>query len=164
MQDGNCTLKAARAVTFLEKALAAGFQRPEMQQLMGIALCLRGADRDDYAKARKTLSKALPMDPEKRGYLYLAGACSVLERDEEAIESFQLALELDPDWAETHYRIALFYDQSLRREAAARVLEHATAAIRLKPTNRERFEKHASQLGAVEHVPSQIARFLKGLK
>ena len=50
------------------------------------------------------------------------------DRDEEAIESFRKAVELEPDFAEAHYRLGLAYNATKQKEEADKAFEQAVKA------------------------------------
>ncbi|HEX8290782.1 MAG TPA: tetratricopeptide repeat protein, partial [Pyrinomonadaceae bacterium] len=58
------------------------------------------------------------------------------DRDAEAIEHLQKAVELSPDFAEAHYRLGLAFNVTKRREEADKAFEHAVEAFE-KVTKRE---------------------------
>lgn len=58
------------------------------------------------------------------------------DRDEEAINNFKQAVELDPDFAEAHYRLGLAYNVTKQKEEADKTFEAAVKAYE-KLTKRE---------------------------
>jgi tetratricopeptide (TPR) repeat protein len=51
------------------------------------------------------------------------------DRDEEAVESFRRAVELDPDFAEAHYRLGLAYNATKQTDEAEKAFREAVKAF-----------------------------------
>lgn len=50
------------------------------------------------------------------------------DRDEEAVEAFKRAIELDPDFAEAHYRLGLAYNATKKSDEAEKAFQDAVKA------------------------------------
>jgi tetratricopeptide (TPR) repeat protein len=78
----------------------------------------------DFAESRR-LFEALARDPatEPMGRFGLGRLAAAEDRHDEAIEYFQRAVELFPEWGAAHYALALSYRALGRRDAAREALQ-----------------------------------------
>ena len=122
--------------------------RATLRPILVSALLLSGCNRraaDPNANAGNANGAATPADGEQAPpapsgdaqALYEQGlAAYKADRDAEAIEHLQRAVELAPDFAEAHYRLGLAYNVTKRREEADKAFEAAVKAFE-KVTKRE---------------------------
>ena len=75
------------------------------------------------------------------------------------MQAFEKSLELDKDFAECHFYLALAYDKSKRPDAARKTFEHAKAAIRVRSEYKKRFQevlKNSEVANKIAKIVSEI--------
>lgn len=92
-------------------------------------------DRKEYAKAAQFARQALELSPDDPHAIYFKGRVSEMTGDTVvAIRHYRQALELNPDFAETHRSIAGLYLAQLNM---AQAREHTEHGLRLAPKDPE---------------------------
>jgi arylsulfatase A-like enzyme/Flp pilus assembly protein TadD len=132
LQESN---RCAEAVTHFEAAIAAGL--PGADPYLGLAGCQAGAKR--YGEAAATLRRA--DQAERANPVVLANLGIVLSeggRPEEAVAPLRRALELDPDFHQARFNLAIAFARHGRMPEAAREAEDLLG--RLPPTAPQRPE------------------------
>jgi tetratricopeptide (TPR) repeat protein len=115
----------AKAEGYLAKALAARPTDGETQYFYGLILYKQ--NRND--EALRALQSSIKTAPTPEAYLTLGEVYDRLEREREAIQSYQEAIRLNPKYAEAHYNLGVaFYNRERYLEAKTAYEE----AVRLK--------------------------------
>lgn len=145
------------AIAQMEIAVKGDYRKAKALYYLGTAHMLRNDDdRKDLAAARSNLEASLALDSDKATLVNLGMTCGLQLDSDKQIEYLEKALELEPNHAETHFRAAMAYDKSGRKDAARKTFEHAKAAIRVNGEYKKKFQ------GALKNseVASQIAEMV----
>lgn len=106
------------AIATLERVLQIDPDNGKAHFGLGMVLSDRSAEHD---KALVHLRRAIDADPSNPTAYYLLGRVLIVKENlEGALAALQSSLELSPDLADAHYRIALLYARLGDREAARR--------------------------------------------
>jgi len=101
--------------------------QPDALALLGLVL----AARKEYAEAVGLLHRAIMCDPQAPLFrLYLGNMQAEMGDREKAIAALQEALEIEPNFAEAHYSLALLWE---KQDCLAQAVNHLQEASRLKP-------------------------------
>ena len=115
------------ALELLDQTIASAPQWPEPYYSQGVSYYLQRR----YADARRSLARALELDPYSVRALFLKSACLVNEgKNREAEEVLRRALALEPANARFHYHLGALLLRDNRPDESQREFEEA---IRLKP-------------------------------
>jgi predicted O-linked N-acetylglucosamine transferase (SPINDLY family) len=126
--------------------------------LLGMIACQRG----DGAAALELLDQAIEINPaDAEAYCTRGNALYLLQRYEEAAESYSKTIELNPDHAEAYSNrgVTLFH---LRQYAVA--VESYDNAIRLKPDFAEAHFNRGNSLEALEQYLAAIASYDRAIR
>ena len=125
------------AISHLEKAVAA---KPGLAQTW-LTLGMVHYERDDPMRALSALSRAVAEKPDDpRAHNHLAAAAKALGWLGAAESELQRALDLDPDYAEAHFNLALIY-LDRRPPAVELARRHYLRAVELGTPRDELVEK-----------------------
>ncbi|MEE9218827.1 MAG: tetratricopeptide repeat protein [Acidobacteriota bacterium] len=123
----------------------------------------RAAFEDGQMEEAESLARqAIEQDSSLAAAYALRGVLlDQLGRAEEALESYLEAARLDPDDAEVHHNLCLYYNQ---REQYAEALQSGRKAVELNPLNSDSFNnlgRAALKLGEFEEARSALRKALE---
>ena len=98
--------QAYRAAIRAESSLSWGY--------VGLAMLLE--DRGDLSEAVELFAKASRLERSASIFTLLGAALVDLDRIEEAIESFETALRIDPSYEEAYFNLAILKKRQIRRK------------------------------------------------
>jgi len=154
--------KFTQAIKCLEVAVAGNYQTAKSLYYLGSARLYRDDDKEnDRVKARECLENSLKKDTNSKTYFDLAQIYGLLDLKDKEIESYEKALELQPDWADCHFRLALAYDKSKRPDAARKTFENAKAAIRLKGEYKKKFQEVLKNSEVAKQIAGIVSEIIE---
>lgn len=142
------------AIERLGVAIQGDYRKAKALFYLGSAHFLRNdEEKKDLEAARKHLEASLALDRDTATLVNLGMTCGLQLDTEKQIEYLEEALANEPNSGETHFRVAMAYDKSGRKDAARKTFEHAKAAIRISSEYKKKFQ------GALKNsvVAAQIA-------
>ncbi len=95
-----------------------------------------------YSKAEQAFRQSLAMKPKPESWVFLGVTLTQLDRDDEAMDSYQRALQLDPDYEEAHYNLGCCYKL---QNQPAQAESHFRKAIAIDP----KYSRAYAELGIV---------------
>jgi|GEM_PF-837415 len=141
------------AVGHLERALAA---KPALAQTW-LTLGMVHYERGDAMRALSAISRAVAEKPEDpRGHNHLAAAAKALGWLGAAEAELQRALDLDPQYAEAHFNLALIYLER-RPPGVELARRHYLRAVELGTPRDELVEKQLNEAPSEEINPSETS-------
>ncbi len=148
----------AEARALCEGLLAIRPEQADALDLLGVVLCQQGEPEAGVVK----IAKACAADPGNAGYLNNLGtAFSGLQRDHDALLTYQRVLELKPDYATTHNNIATLYRRFGNLNQA---VAHYQKAIGLQPDYAEALSNYGNVLMDFEEMDKAAEVLEKALR
>jgi Tfp pilus assembly protein PilF len=108
----------------IQAAIDLDTSNPDYQHNLGIALAQQGKFEDAIVAYKKALSFPTYATPEV-AYYNMGEAFIRLRKSQEAVESFQAAIQMEPVMVAAHYGLGLALSQAGRREEAKAAFRHA---------------------------------------
>lgn len=154
--------KFTAAIKELEVAVEGDERKPRTLFFLGSAHLMR---YDDAAKdleiARDRLEESLKLDEDKTTLTNLAQVYGLLDQTDKQIALLERVIAMDDMSGDAHFRLAMAYDKSGRKDAAGKTFEHAKAAIRISPEYKKKFQGVLKNSKVAADVADIVARIIK---
>ncbi len=124
------THKVDEAIRAFEQALVYKTEHTDCHHNLATAYLEAG----DYEKALNYYLRQLEIEPRLESYYNIGVLLMQQQRQREAIEYFEQAAKLDPDYLPTHLNLGALY---LKGNKVAQAITHYQAALNIEPENAE---------------------------
>jgi tetratricopeptide (TPR) repeat protein len=160
--DSDYEKKFTQSIREMQVAVNGKHNLPKALYFLGSAHMLRQADEtDDLQKAKEYLERSLKEDTDIKTLYNLGRLYGLLDDKEKEIKHYEAALEMNPKWADCHFRLALAYDKSKRPDAARKTFEHAKAAIREKSDYKKKFQEVLKNSDVAKQIAGIVSEIIE---